>query len=93
MSFFFNRGRKAPYLPVSDVWPDATSVGEARRAAMAFALGEFGNVPVKRAPHRGTLPDVDMSRVEPSPRRPLLERLFGAPRALKNHHKPSSRSA
>ena len=92
MSFYINGSRKAPYLPRFEVYPDATSVGEARRAAMAFALGETDGEPQRKS-HRGMLPDVDMALAVRVPRRSLLERLFGTPRALKNHHKPSSRTA
>jgi hypothetical protein len=91
MFFFTNRSRRASSPPLVDVYPDSTCLGEARRAAMAFALGESG--PAPRKPSRATLPDVDFAQACRLPRRSLLERLFGAPRALKNHHKPSSRCA
>lgn len=91
MSFFWTWSRKAPYLPAAEIWPDTIGIGEARRAEVVFMLCEVGRVP-PRKPSRATLPDVDFSAVVRQPRRSLLERLFGAPRALKNHHKPSSRA-
>ncbi|MCO5065118.1 MAG: hypothetical protein M9924_11980 [Rhizobiaceae bacterium] len=90
MSYNKDRGRKAPYLQVSDIYPDATGIGDARRAALAFALGGAERAPAARKPHRAMLPDVDPLLAVEQPRRSLFERLFGAPRALKNHHKPSS---
>lgn len=93
MSSLFSRSRKAPYVSCFEVYPDVSLVAEARRAAMAFALGETGSGPPSRKPHRSMLPDVDVSLAVRAPRRSLLERLFGAPRALRNHHKPSSRIA
>jgi hypothetical protein len=91
MSFFWYRGRKAPYLSASEIWPDVAGIGEARRAELAFMLYEIGRASPRRA-SRATLPDVDFSLAVRQARRPLLERLFGAPRALKKHHKPSSRA-
>lgn len=90
MSYDTNRSRKAPYLSSVDFNPDVTSIAEARRAAIAFALGESGHGPPGRKPHRGILPDVDMSQIVHQPRRSWLERLFGEPRTVKEHHKPSS---
>lgn len=90
MSYDTNRSRKAPSLSYVDFNPDVPNLAEARRVAMAFALGEIGHGPPARKPHRGMLPDVDMSQIVQQPRRSWLERLFGAPRAVKQHHKPSS---
>jgi len=90
MSYDTNRSRKAPCLSYADFNPDVTSIAEARRVAMAFALGEVGRAPPCRKPHRGSLPDVDMSQIVHQPRRSWLERLFGEPRTVKEHHKPTS---
>ncbi|RFC67490.1 MULTISPECIES: hypothetical protein [Mesorhizobium] len=90
MSYDTNRSRKVPYLSSAEFNPDVSSIAEARRAAIAFSLGETGHGPPDRKPHRGGLPDVDMSQIVQQPRRSWLERLFGAPRAVKQHHKPSS---
>lgn len=91
MSSLFSRSRKAPYIPNAISPPDISGVEEARRAALAFALGE-ANARPPRKPSRATLPDVDLAMGEPQSERPWLERLFGAPRALKSHRKPSSRA-
>ncbi|MGC4024985.1 MAG: hypothetical protein QM744_07405 [Mesorhizobium sp.] len=90
MSYDTYRSRKAPCLSSADFNPDITSIADARRAAIAFSLGETGHGPPRRKPHRGMLPDVDMSQIVQQPRRSWLERLFGEPRTVKEHHKPSS---
>jgi hypothetical protein len=49
---------------------------DARMSAWAVLLGRHNALNEHRRPHRGMLPDVDFSHVEPAPKRPsLLRRL------------------
>lgn len=56
-------------------------IADARHYAMTLAIGaarQAADPPRPLRPHRGMLPDVDMSRVVPDPNyRPLLGRLIG----------------
>ena len=84
MSSILSWSRKAPYSSVSSIQPDVTGVGEAKRAAWAFAIGErrpTADPPAGRASRRGDLPDVDFARAERVPRRSLWSRIREAFRA------------
>ncbi|MGE0281537.1 MAG: hypothetical protein AB7P20_13115 [Rhizobiaceae bacterium] len=84
MYSIFSRARKAPYSSVSRIQPDVFGVGEAKRAAWAFAIGEQWpsvDPPIGRASRRGDLPDVDFSQAVRMPRRPVWSRVKAAFRA------------
>jgi hypothetical protein len=86
MFFRYERGRERLHvLPIRDS-EDPIRLDEARLNAWALALGEkrpSADQPVRRRPHRGMLPDVDVSRAVPAPRWPglltRLMRVLGAP--------------
>jgi hypothetical protein len=74
------KGQPAPYIPVSVYQPGAISISEARRVSMAFALGDYrpdADIPYRK-PHRGMLPDVDLSLAVHVPRRSILSRISQA---------------
>lgn len=77
MSLFASRNRKVPSIAndaLNPIGPD-----EARRAAWAFAIGDFrpsADPPGPKRVSRADLPDVDFSRAVPASSRPsLLRRL------------------
>ncbi|MEP9389533.1 hypothetical protein [Mesorhizobium sp. KR9-304] len=78
MFFRPERGRRGPHILLIRDCDEPIRLDEARLAAWAMALGQnrSGYGPRRRS-HRGMLPDVDLSRAEPAPRRPgLIARLF-----------------
>ena len=84
MSSIFSRAHKAPYSSVSNIQPGSISLGDVKRAAWAFAIGEHrptADPPAGRASRRGDLPDVDFSQAERLPRRSVWSRLTAAFRA------------
>lgn len=90
MSSIFSRAHKAPYSSVSNIQPGSIGLGEQKRAAWAFAIGEHqptADPPTGRASRRGDLPDVDFSQAERLPRRSVWSRLAAAFRA------PSSKAS
>lgn len=88
MFYRSDRGRRDPYfLPVRD-YEDPIRLDERRLDAWAMALGQQPRPRYKPRgrPHRGMLPDVDLSRATPVERRPgpiarLLLRLAGRKQA------------
>ena len=84
MFSIFSRARKAPYSSVSNIQPDVFGVGEVKRAAWAFAIGEHWpsvDPPTGRASRRGDLPDIDFSQAVRIPRRSIRSRISQALRA------------
>ena len=84
MYSIFSRARKAPYSSVSSIQPDVIGVGDTKRAAWAFAIGEHRptvDPPIGRASRRGDLPDVDFRQAVRIPRRSVWSRVKAAFRA------------
>ena len=79
MFFRSDRGRRDPhFLPIRD-YEDPIRLDEGRFDAWAMALGQPPRARYKPRgrPHRGMLPDVDLSHAVPVERRPsLIARLF-----------------
>ncbi|MEO5325726.1 hypothetical protein PV773_20660 [Mesorhizobium sp. CC13] len=74
-NIFNGQVARSQHDSASPVRPNA--LAEAKHAAWALSMGEVPQAPAApRRPHRGMLPDVDMSRAVPDPNhRPLLKRL------------------
>lgn len=84
MYSIFSRALKAPYSSVSSIQPDVIGVGDSKRAAWAFAIGEHRpsvDPPAERASRRGDLPDVDFSQAARVSRRSVWDRVKAAFRA------------
>lgn len=63
------RGRRVPPLFPAHPFDEPIRIDEARLHAWALALNHEA-VPRRRPPHRADLPDVDIARAVPVPRRP-----------------------
>lgn len=85
MSLFSSLSRRAPYLDDPALNPADIGLGDLKRAAWAFAIGErrpSTDPPRGRRIGRGDLPDVDFSRAQVVVRPSRLQRLIAwlAPR-------------
>jgi hypothetical protein len=84
MYSILSRARKAPYSSVSSIQPGVIGVGDTKRAAWAFAIGEHRptvDPPTGRATRRGDLPDVDFGLAVRISRRSIWSRIRQALRA------------
>ena len=81
------RGQRARSFNIDSVYPGSqTHLQDARRTAWTLLHGDtrpLAEPGFSRRPHRGLLPDIDPSRLEPDPdHQPLGRRLIGAIRRL-----------
>ena len=78
MFFRPKRGRRGPHILLIRESEEPIRLDESWLAAWALSIGQRREAELPFRPHRGELPDVDLSRTVPAPRKAgLVSRLLG----------------